>query len=133
MTIGTALFSFRGRMSRSDFWVKGVIPLTLIELVISAFVPSENSKYFYPVALVLGIILSWPNLAIPIKRIHDRDHSAWFLATVLIPIAGVVFWVWMLIELWFLRGTVGRNRFGEDPLGSEYVAEVLVDKQKISG
>ena len=100
------------------------------------------------VVLVLAYI--WAKLAIFVKRLHDRNKSAWWLVPyVLVPLllsafvmgsgqwpyffAG--FWVgpmgiaravaylvsslislWVLIELWFFRGTKGENRFGPDPL-----------------
>jgi hypothetical protein len=31
---------------------------------------------------------------------------------------GIIFAIWLIIEEWFLKGTDGPNRFGEDPLGS---------------
>ncbi len=81
--------------------------------------------------------------AVLIKRLHDRNKSAWWiLPFFLIPqILGViadpksrlpmpvpvglglamnltviVLSLWGLVELGFLRGTVGDNRFGPDPL-----------------
>jgi len=32
--------------------------------------------------------------------------------------------IWVTIELWFLRGTVGQNKYGPDPLGGEEQAEL---------
>ncbi|MBV7329929.1 DUF805 domain-containing protein [Chloroflexi bacterium TSY] len=54
----------------------------------------------------------WPNLAVSAKRWHDRDKSGWWSLIVLIPIIGVI---WMLIEVGFLEGTNGPNRFGPEP------------------
>ena len=44
-----------------------------------------------------------------IKRFHDRDKSGWWVLIGLIPIIGAI---WLLIELGFLKGTPGPNRFG---------------------
>jgi hypothetical protein len=44
-----------------------------------------------------------------IKRFHDRDKSGWWVLIWLIPIIGAI---WLLIELGFLKGTPGPNRFG---------------------
>jgi uncharacterized membrane protein YhaH (DUF805 family) len=47
-----------------------------------------------------------------IKRSHDRDRSGWFILLFLVPLLNL----WPLIELLFLRGTIGSNRFGPDPV-----------------
>ena len=50
-----------------------------------------------------------PAIIVHIKRFHDRDKSGWWVLIVLIPIIGAI---WLLIELGFLKGTLGPNRFG---------------------
>ena len=83
--------------------------------------------------------------AVGIKRLHDRDKSGWwillfYLAPSLLgsiananehPLAGFVLGVgsfvisiWALVELGFLRGTVGPNRYGPDPLQPPATASV---------
>src|SRR6476660_2683413 len=75
--------------------------------------------------------------AVGIKRLHDRDKSGWWILLFYVapsvlgsiantseqPLAGFVLGVasfaisiWGLVELGFLRGTVGPNRYGPDPL-----------------
>jgi uncharacterized membrane protein YhaH (DUF805 family) len=54
----------------------------------------------------------WISIVGGAKRCHDRDRSGWFQLIVLIPILGAL---WLLVELGFLRGTIGANRFGPDP------------------
>jgi hypothetical protein len=69
------------------------------------------------VALVISAITVWPGLAIPVKRWHDRDRSLRWRLTLLIPFLGISFLFWMvIIGVWFLKGTDGANRFGQDPL-----------------
>ncbi len=58
---------------------------------------------------IVSLILLVPNLAIAIKRWHDRDKSGWWILIALIPIIG---WIWALVETGFLAGTPGPNRFG---------------------
>ena len=50
-----------------------------------------------------------PSIIVYIKRFHDRDKSGWWVLIGLIPIIGAI---WLLIELGFLKGTDGPNRFG---------------------
>ncbi len=116
ITIGEALFSFRGRMSRRDYWLKGFLimfPIGIFNNILAYGVGSEGALV---VSMIIGIASMWPGLAIVVKRLHDRNRSGWFVATALIPIANIVFSIWILIEVWFLKGTSGPNRFGNDPV-----------------
>ena len=59
-----------------------------------------------------------PNLAVTVRRLHDRNMSGWFvlLFVVLsaIPIVGMLVSIAWLV-LMFLPGTPGPNRYGPDP------------------
>jgi len=104
------LFSFEGRISRSDYWLRFVTPFTIIFVAaVVAVDPLDFHKVMLPLTLA-GLCL-W--VAPAVKRCHDRDRSGWFLLIFLVPWVGQL---WLLIELGFLRGTVGPNRFGPDPL-----------------
>lgn len=52
-------------------------------------------------------------LASVVKRFHDLDKSGWMILTLLIPIVDFVFSIYLL----FVDGTIGPNRYGEDPKG----------------
>lgn len=90
----------------------------------------------------------WVAFALSVKRLHDRDRTGWWLvwqlliivlAVILIIVAIAVakehgaLWyalagasglaafaisVWLFVQIGFLRGTQGPNRFGQDPLGA---------------
>jgi uncharacterized membrane protein YhaH (DUF805 family) len=107
--LGHLLFSFEGRARRSAYLMWFVI--CFIATVVAQLAAGSPDN-FTP-QLVLVLILLWPSLAIAIKRFHDRDKSGWWVLISLIPIIGPI---WLLIELGFLPGTPGTNRFGA-PLG----------------
>ena len=126
MTISRALFSFSGRMCRSDYWLKGflvLLPIGIVNNILAYGVDNDGARM---VAMVIGILSIWPGFALIVKRLQDRDRSGWFALTLLIPFVGIIFAIWILIEVWFLKGTDGPNRFGEDPLG-------LIDAQPDDG
>ena len=64
--------------------------------------------------LVVLVFALWTGLALQIKRWHDRDKSWVWIFISLIPIVG---WVWALVELGFLDGTQGPNKYGPSPKG----------------
>jgi uncharacterized membrane protein YhaH (DUF805 family) len=73
------------------------------------------SKMVVPMG-ILWLIVIWPAICLYAKRWHDRDKSGWWSLIGLVPIIGGI---WMLVELGFLRGTEGPNRFGPDPLAGQ--------------
>jgi uncharacterized membrane protein YhaH (DUF805 family) len=67
----------------------------------------------YTLLSLLILPLSWPWVALQVKRWHDRDKSAMWLLLILVPGIGGI-WTW--VECGFLCGTVGKNEYGEDPI-----------------
>ena len=62
-----------------------------------------------------------PNIALNVRRLHDRDMSGWwylgFIVASFIPLVNFVAGIAYLV-LMVLPGTPGPNRFGEDPKGA---------------
>src|SRR5262245_1592528 len=79
MGLGDILFSFQGRINRAKYWLASLIPLALIGVVVGlqmARLP-KAATVFLSVSL-LTIVLAMA-LALGIKRLHDRNKSAWWL------------------------------------------------------
>ena len=111
------LFSFRGRISRKQYWVfNGFILLAGILFGIMTEAPEDFSKITKP-QLLFMIWMMWPSMAVQGKRWHDRDKSALWVLINFIPIAGPIF---ALIDNGFIAGTLGPNRFGPDPLEEQH-------------
>jgi len=90
--------------------------------------------------IVVGIVylaLVIVGIFVGIKRLHDRDKSGWWLLVFyllptvlsfvsailsrngigfLFALGSLAISIWALVELGCLRGTVGPNRYGQDPL-----------------
>jgi len=120
MTIGKIWFSFEGRISRSTWWMKYILPYIVITIAVgiadailgTKFVIDDYSGQSMGIlGLIWGLANIWFGLAAGAKRCHDRNRSGWFQAIAFIPILGGI---WLLVELGFLRGTIGPNRFGPD-------------------
>jgi uncharacterized membrane protein YhaH (DUF805 family) len=74
------------------------------------------------------------SVMVGVKCLHDRDKSGWWLlvfyllpailgmvpesvpGSLILMLASFAVSIWALVELGFLRGTVGPNRYGADPL-----------------
>ena len=143
MSMSQLLFSFQGRLNRKPYWMTAiaitVLMIVLIVIAIAFFAEREIGAGIAIVVLIalLYIPLIWVGLAVGAKRLHDRDKSAWWLLvfyalpTILSTVADRVedaqfivlhvvsfgISVWAFVEIGCLRGTVGSNRYGPDPLG----------------
>jgi uncharacterized membrane protein YhaH (DUF805 family) len=110
------LFSFQGRLSRSDYWKKAFPVLFIFGFTIGLIQAAENRSSGQPVvSVLLYLVFLWPFLAVAAKRLHDINRSGSLLWTWIIPFVNIIFMVWLGILIWFYKGTEGSNRFGPDP------------------
>lgn len=146
MTVSDVLFTFKGRISRSEFFLKGMLPLMLLGVLNNLLFFSSWYRYIIKVQTlhqadlqqyyqlffeehipicvicsILALFSFWCGLAVYVKRFHDRDRSGWFALVFLIPLVNI----WPFIEAWFLRGTFGPNYYGDDPLDYEARLDML--------
>ena len=142
MNLIDTYFSPSGRINRSTYWQQGILLLNVIwglsvaVVIVIALVSTDTNVdrllddilwdpgnfillIFFIVILVA--IYWWNNFAVAVKRLHDRDKSAWWLVlwwaisgiggALTFGIASFVVAIWMLVELGFLEGTPGQNRY----------------------
>ena len=106
--------TFSGRAARSQYWYWALfcILVGIGSVVIDAALFPQS--YMRPVNAIAELVLFLPTLAVSIRRLHDLDRSGWWFLLIFVPLIGGI---WLLV--WFcMRGTVGPNRFGPDPLGA---------------
>ena len=104
-----------------------------------------QGRVFMILSFVVQLVLLYPSSALMVKRLQDRNKPAWYVALILAPlllqgltnIIGItgdpfnqgmldylfaiwlfVVGVWFFIELGCLRGTVGPNQYGPDPIAA---------------
>ena len=137
--------SFQGRANRKRYWLTG---LSIFGLFLASAMVVAVMQIVPLLSLVIVpfwvafLVASFANGA---RRLHDRNKSAWWLllfyvlptvlgapfelakygppdefqaAAALLAVLGLPFSLWGLVELGFLKGTAGPNRFGENPLAA---------------
>lgn len=150
-----AFTGFDGRLNRQRWWIS-VIILAIVGFIIFWILgaifgvglmmtpttdPAAMQGYVQKVGwvgVVVAIILAYPQLAIGIKRRHDRNNNGYDVVGFVVidiivnllnglgitvgPLAGVlglvilVYGIYLLVVLGFLKGTAGSNNYGADPL-----------------
>ena len=141
------LFSFQGRIPRKKYWIAILLIIFIGLLLFGLFVLLANAALGFFTAFLIGLPLFipfvWAGIAVPVKRLHDRNKSGWYyllyftLPNVLdrlsdkiaegsalwwiVLLAGLVIGIWAIVDLGFLKGTNGDNNYGSDPLEKQAV------------
>lgn len=112
------IFNYQGRSTRKDFWMFFAIDLAIsaslfFSSVIAFYVIGAEQLAGFLSLLYLAYILVGiaPQLALWIRRFHDRDKSGWFYLMILIPIFGQAYLIYNAL----MEGSLGENRYGPDP------------------
>lgn len=132
------LFSAEGRIGRGQFWKANILLMLVIlaiglavNLAIAQLIPNQTDEAgnyavngaaaipFILVNLVLFVVPAWAGICLGIKRYHDRNKPGVWLLIMFVPFIGGI---WYFIETGFLRGTIGPNQFGPDPVPNAGVA-----------
>jgi uncharacterized membrane protein YhaH (DUF805 family) len=156
-------FSFRGRVSTAGYWL---VSLTwfVLAIVLYSFWPASGMLGVpigadHPVDavyLLAAVPLLASGFAVIVKRLHDRNKSAWWLLlflvcppvmeavasidaldaalTVILMILSIAISLWAFIELGFASGTAGANRYGPEPSdGAAAVGDVRMEPRPRPG
>ncbi|MBN2144234.1 MAG: DUF805 domain-containing protein [Candidatus Aureabacteria bacterium] len=109
------LFTTEGRVGRATLWKYYILLIAGIAVfvLLAAVFQLQNQAAIMLLLLILLFPLCVIGLFVQIKRWHDRDKSGWWILINLVPYIGGL---WSFIELGFIKGTDGDNRFGPDPL-----------------
>ena len=137
MDWGNYLFSFDGRINRAKYWLMVLISLLVMGIAFGLLFAMGFSTIGFVVAGVFYLGLLYCGVAVGAKRLHDRNKSGWWLLVFyLLPnvlsgvgtmsgsatlngvmsLASFAILIWALVELGCLRGTIGPNQYGPDPL-----------------
>lgn len=100
--------SFKGRAIRSEFWWFYLFSV-VVQMVLYGL-GGAISPNLLIVAMVAGLALVIPSLAVGCRRLHDRNMSGWMQLILIIPLGFIV-----LMVLWALKGTEGENNYGPEP------------------
>jgi uncharacterized membrane protein YhaH (DUF805 family) len=138
--------STEGRIGRQSFWI-GVVGFLVVGLVLSLVLGAifgMASLAGTVLSFIVQLIFAYPAYALMAKRFQDRDKpgtwaAVWVGISLLFSLLGLfgltgdpmapnwfgtlfsvvllIFAIWILVELGFLRGTIGPNNYGADPVG----------------
>ncbi|QIR14707.1 DUF805 domain-containing protein [Shewanella aestuarii] len=106
-------FVFSGRARRKEYWMFGLINLVitvvlnLVDLGIGTLDATTGYGLFSGIYTLAVFI---PSIAVSVRRLHDTNHSGWWLFLALIPLIGVLF---LLVVFCF--DSKEDNEYGPNP------------------
>ena len=116
MGLASELFLPRGRATRSQFWNIQMVWMAALALAIWLATLNPNGEswdatriattFFFAFVLATG---AWSSFCANLRRLHDRGKSGWWILLGCVPIVG---YLWLLIDVGFLRGQPEANVYG---------------------
>lgn len=146
------LFSTAGRINRAKYWLAALLYTVvtcvayIVALLLLLSLSDATAVILYVGGGVLFLLLFFSGMVVAIKRLHDRNKTGWWCIPFLVlpgllqgaanglvsletglglSVAGMALGIWGIVELGCLRGTIGPNRFGDDPLAPATPSAVL--------
>jgi uncharacterized membrane protein YhaH (DUF805 family) len=129
-----------GRINRAKFWI-AILVFTVLNVLSTGMVLASGSNTLIILNGIISLLVAASGILVGIKRLHDRNKSGWWvllywlapfvmlsvgfaggLPEIMVNIVGflaLAIGLWSLIELGGLRGTIGQNKYGPDPLAPD--------------
>jgi uncharacterized membrane protein YhaH (DUF805 family) len=130
-----------GRINRAKFWI-AILVFTAINLLNAGMVLfTDGGTGVVILNGIVTLLVAASGILVGIKRLHDRNKSGWWVLlywvapfvmlsvgfavgsdTLVVSVLGflaLAIGLWSLIDLGCLRGTIGQNKYGPDPLAPE--------------
>lgn len=99
---------FGGRARRKEYWMFCLF--NIIIAVVLGFVEGlVGSQGVVGILYSLAVLI--PGIAVTVRRLHDTDHSAWWLLIAFVPLVGAI-----VLLLFMVRDSQDeRNQYGPSP------------------
>ncbi|NCO70112.1 MULTISPECIES: DUF805 domain-containing protein [Shewanella] len=114
-------FDFSGRARRKEYWMFALISmiisivLTLLDMGVGLYSELYGAgllSSIYSLAIVI------PSIAVSVRRLHDTDHSGWWLLLMFIPLLGALI---LLVVMCF--NSKDDNEYGPNPKAEPNLSE----------
>jgi uncharacterized membrane protein YhaH (DUF805 family) len=114
-------FDFSGRARRKEYWMFALISmiisivLTLLDMGVGLYSELYGAgllSSIYSLAIII------PSIAVSVRRLHDTDHSGWWLLLMFIPLLGALI---LLVVMCF--NSKDDNEYGPNPKADPNLGE----------
>ncbi|MEM7693631.1 MAG: DUF805 domain-containing protein [Pseudomonadota bacterium] len=108
-TLIWALLALDGRINREVFWLGNIgCGLVAVAMMMPSIDPATGQINLAPMSPLVFAAMLWTEIALAVKRLHDKGVSGWFAIAFAIPIIGIA--AFLVIGL--MPGDKGANAYG---------------------
>jgi uncharacterized membrane protein YhaH (DUF805 family) len=117
---------FSGRARRSEYWYftlfSTIVTFILVAIDVAMGTGSADGSAGGDAGMAMSVNLGvlsgiyalavfLPSLGVLVRRLHDTDHSGWWMLITLVPLIGAFVLLYFLVK----DSTPGDNKFGSNP------------------
>ena len=139
MNLINLLFSYQGRINRGKFWL-AVLMFVIFSIIIGLLLIIPVLGWILAGIGYVAMLVA--SIFVTIKRLHDRNKPGWWVVifcvlpmilssasayiaydaeeqtsvSMLLSLVSLAISLWAFVELGCLRGTIGPNQYGADPI-----------------
>lgn len=107
-TVLWALTGFDGRLGREVYWLGNIMcALIAVPLMSPSVDPSSDAVTLGPLAPFVFVALIWTEIALAVKRLHDRGLNGWIAVTLVIPFFNIA----AFVAIGLIPGDQGANAY----------------------
>ncbi len=104
---------FDGRARRKEYWMFFLFNLIIGMVLgfiegIAGIAPESDMSVL---AIIYSLAVLIPGLAVAVRRLHDTNHSGWWLFIGMVPLVGAI----VLIVYMVSDSQQGENKYGPNP------------------
>lgn len=102
---------FSGRAGRKEYWLFYLFNFLILFVLSILDGVLGTAHHEGGIGWLSGLYLLFiliPVLAVTVRRLHDSNRTAWWALTFMIPVIGLLVWLFMMIE----EGSLDDNRYG---------------------
>jgi len=104
-----ALTAFDGRVNREVYWLGNIMcALVAVPLMAPSVDATTEAVTLGPLTPFVFVALLWTEIALAVKRLHDRGLTGWIAATLVVPFLNVA----AFVAIGLIPGDKGANAYG---------------------
>ena len=106
---------FSGRAQRAEYWyfVLFNLIISIVLGIIDGVIGSGTETSIGILGGIYSLAILIPGLAVSVRRLHDTNHSGWWLFISLIPLIGAI----VLLVFMVRDSQSDQNQYGPNPKG----------------
>lgn len=106
---------FNGRASRTEYWMFFLVTciISIVLSVVDGALHLNGLSNLGVLGSIYSLLILLPYLGVMVRRLHDTNHSGWWVFIILIPLLGALVLLVFLVS----NSTPGDNKYGPNPKG----------------